>query len=345
MTKKKIVVLMGGKSSEHEVSILSGTNVVKSLDPKKYEILPVVISKDGSKWKLTSKESLLALSDPLKLKGTNKEITLFEEKELAGAKSFSDKNVDVVFIAMHGPFGEDGTVQGMLELAGIPYTGSGVAASAVGMDKIAFRKIMKAEGIPIPKFVIIEKGEHLNHIKKKFGRPPYFVKPSAQGSSVGAAIVKNEKDLPRKVALAMSFDGRVLVDEYIRGVELTCTIMGNSRPWALPVIEIRPLKGEFFDYESKYTESGSEEIVPARISKFVTKKVQSLAIKVYKAIGCRGFARVDFILKDNKDPIILEINTIPGLTPASLAPKAAKAFGMSYPEFLGKIIKYAIQKD
>jgi D-alanine-D-alanine ligase len=343
MKKLKVVVLMGGMSPEHEVSIVSGTEVVKSLDEKKYEALPVVISKDGQNWRLTSKTSLLSLSDPLELRGTKKEIILAKEKSLQGVRSISGKDVSVVFIAMHGPYGEDGTVQGMLELSGVTYTGSGVLPSAIGMDKIMFRKLMTATGIPIPKYTFLKRKDRVS-IEKEIGKPPYFVKPFNQGSSVGASIVKNKRDLKKALDLSFKYSEIALVDEYIPGAELTCSVIGNDNPVALPVIEIVPLKGDFFDYESKYTESGSEEIVPARISKSMTKKVKEMAIKVYKAIGCRGFGRVDFILKDNKYPEVLEINTIPGLTPMSLLPKSAKAAGISYSSLLDKIISYAIKK-
>ncbi|KKU09672.1 MAG: D-alanine-D-alanine ligase [Candidatus Woesebacteria bacterium GW2011_GWB1_45_5] len=345
MKKKiKVVVLMGGKSPEHEVSVIGGSEVVKNLDAKRYLVSPVVISKTGSRWTLTDKKSLLALRDTLSLRGTGKEIVLAKSRALKGVSGVSSKGVDVVFVAMHGPFGEDGTVQGMLELSGIPYTGSGVLASAVGMDKIMFRKVMVSENISVPKFVTVKHGENFKHVHKVLKHPPYFVKPSDQGSSVGASIVKKEKDLGRALKLAHKYSGTALVDEYVKGIEVTCAVIGNERPIALPVIEIKPLKGEFFDYESKYTESGAEEIIPARIAKSLTKKIQDMAVKVYKAIGCRGFARIDFILKNKKDPVVLEINTIPGLTPMSLLPKAAKAAGISYPKLLDRIINHALSK-
>ena len=290
--KIRVVVLMGGKSPEHEISLISGREVVGNLDRRKYLSSRIVISKSGK-----------------------------------GIEEIFRVKADVVFVAMHGPFGEDGTVQGMLELAGLKYTGSGVTASAIGMDKIMFRKVMRAEGIPVPKSTT------------KF---PCFVKPYNQGSSVGASIVRNERELAKAIKLARKYSDKVLVEEYLVGKEVTCAVLGNEDPRVLPVIEIVPLKGEFFDYESKYTESGAEEIVPARISKTLTKKVQDMAAKVYQAIGCRGFGRVDFILKDNKHPVVLEINTIPGLIPMSLLPKAAKEAGYSYPALLEAIIKYAL---
>lgn len=331
---------MGGKTPEYEISLISGREVVKNL-PKKFEAFPVVISRNGKKWQLVSKQKLFLLEDPIKLRGTNKDIKLPEDKELVNVGQVSDR-VDVVFIAMHGPFGEDGTVQGMLELAGIPYTGPGVLASALGMDKIMFRKILAAEGIRSPKYLVIEEGEPTGKIVKSLDKPPYFVKPHNQGSSVGASIVRSKSALRKALNLAFKYSNKAMVDEYIGGIEVTCGVLGNKKPVALPVVEIIPLKGEFFDYESKYTESGAEEIVPARISSSLSAKIQKIALDVYKAVGCKGFSRVDFILKDKKKPYVLEINTIPGLTPMSLLPKAAKAAGYSYPRLLEKIINYAI---
>lgn len=328
MKKKiKIVVLMGGKSPEHEVSVISGKEVVRNLDDHKYDVFPLLISKDGTKWILTDNK---------------KEITLYEGTSIQGVNSIPQGKVDVVFIAMHGPFGEDGKIQGMLDTLGIKYTGSQVAASAIGMDKILFRKIMKVENLPIPIYVVISKSERKINIGR-LKKLPYFVKPYDQGSSVGASIVRRRRDLKKALKLAFSFSDKALVDEYIKGMEVTCSVLGNENAKALPVIEIIPKKGDFFDYESKYTESGSDEIVPARISKKLTREIQKLSIKVHKAIGARGFSRVDFILKENKYPIILEINTIPGLTPMSLLPKAARASGLSYSKLLDKIIEYSIK--
>jgi len=304
--KLRVAVLMGGNSSEYEISLISGKEVLANL-PEKYIDIPIVIPKYGSQWL----EKLLKAE------------------------------VDICFIAMHGPFGEDGKIQGLLDTLGIKYTGSKVAASAIGMDKILFRKMMKVENLPIPEYTVVDKKTKKINLGQ-FGKPPYFVKPYDQGSSVGASIVKKSKDLEEALKLAFSFSDKALVDEYLKGMEVTCSVLGNEDARALPVIEIIPKKGDFFDYESKYTESGSDEIVPARISSRLTKVVQELSIKVHKAIGARGFSRVDFILKENKYPIILEINTIPGLTPMSLLPKAARESGLSYSQLLDKIIRYSI---
>jgi D-alanine-D-alanine ligase len=347
MIKKKIniVVLMGGKTSEHEVSLISGREVARSLDPKKYNVIPVVISRNGATWRLTSVKSLLGSGDILKLRSSNKELAVYGAKEIQGIEGVSTIKPDVVFIAMHGPFGEDGTVQGMLELAGLKYTGSGVLASALGMDKLVFRKIMAYEGIPIPKYITANKTEKekdvLRKIQDELGKPPYFVKPHNQGSSVGISRANNAIELKKSLNIAFGCSDTALVDRAVFGMELTCGILGNEEPIALPVIEIVPNKGKFFNYESKYLDSGSEEIVPARIPEKISQVVQELALRVFKAVGCRGFARVDFILKDGKKPVVLEINTIPGLTPMSLLPKAAKAAGIEYPNLIDKIIDYA----
>lgn len=308
MSKKlKVIVLMGGKSPEYEISLISGREVIRNLDKRKYKISSMIVSKEGGQVKLAPNKT------------------------------------DLVFIALHGSFGENGAIQGMLELAGLRYTGSGVLASALGIDKLMFRKVMGYEGITIPKYIVVRKGEKISSIDKLLSRPPYFVKPHNQGSSVGASVVKNKKELSQALNLAFQYSTTALVDEYLEGIEVTVPVIGNARPEALPIIEIIPEKGEFFDYDSKYTRGGSKEIVPARISSNLTKKVQAIALQVYKIMGCRGFARVDFILKGGEIPYLLEVNTIPGLTPASLFPKSAKAFGMSYPELLDKIIEYALE--
>lgn len=313
----RVMVLMGGRSPEHEISLISGREVVRNLDKKKYNVLPVVISRDGQKWQ--------------------------PKKEVNVQRASATSKIDIVFIAMHGSFGEDGTIQGMLETTGLPYTGSGVLASALGMDKIIFRKLMLVEGLPIPKYIVLRKNDQYKKVFKSLGKPPYFIKPHNQGSSVGAGVVKKKKDVPRALGLAFKYSDKALVDEYIKGTEVTCAVLGNDKPEALPVVEIVPKKSDFFDYESKYAESGSDEIVPARISKALTRKLKEIAVRVHRAVGCRGFSRVDFILKDGKEPIVLEINTIPGLTRMSLFPKAAKAAGYSYSRLLDKVIFYSLQ--
>lgn len=339
--KKKIFVLMGGRSPEHEISLISGKEVVKNLDPKKFEVLPVIISRDSGTWRLVSPSNLLNAQNPLDLQGTTKELQVREAKNIPSLRSIETDEKPIVFIAMHGPFGEDGTIQGMLELSGLSYTGSGVLASALGMDKIMFRKVLGKENIPLPIYIVLEKDEKVINIQKRIGKYPYFIKPSNQGSSVGSSIARNSNQLKKAIREAFKFSKLILVDEYLKGKEVTCALLGNKDPMALPIVEIIPKKGDFFDYKSKYYEGGAEEVVPAKISKKLTKEIQDISIKVHNILGCRGFSRVDFIIKDNKYPVVLETNTIPGLTPMSLFPKAAKAAGISYEKLLEKIIKYA----
>lgn len=345
MRKLRVIVLMGGKSPEHDVSLVSGREVVCHLDKRKYEILPVVISADGQRWQLTSTHQIL-LHSPARVEKTDHKRRIKKGKALLPQGqplplSLVAKKTDVVFVAMHGSFGEDGTIQGMLELAGIPYTGAGVLASALGMDKPLFRKVVCQKGIPTPKYLVFKKGQDQKIIWKRF-KLPMVIKPSSQGSSVGVSIVHKKKELDNALKKAFSFGPRIIVEEYLRGTEVTCGVLGNENLVALPVVEIVP-KTEFFSYEAKYDEGKCEEIVPARISKKLTKKVQNLAIRVYKSINCRGFGRVDMIIR--KDiPYVLEINTIPGLTPVSLFPKEAVAAGISYPQLLDRLIELALER-
>ena len=284
MNKLRIAVLMGGNSSEREVSLSSGKTVMENLDTKKYETK--------------------AFDVP---------------KELDG---FLNWKPDFALIILHGRGGEDGTIQGYLETNGIKYSGCGVLASAVGMDKMMFRWVMERYGLPMAKLA---------------SKVPCVVKPVDGGSSVGVTIVKDQNKLIEAIKWAKKYSEDVLVEEYLPGVELSCGVLGNKNPVALPVIEIRPKK-DFFDYEAKYTVGFSEEICPAKISDSLTKKVQELSVEVFKAIKGRGYARVDFMVHENK-PYILEINTLPGMTPNSLLPQEARAMGLSYSELLDKIIE------
>lgn len=337
MNKIKVAVLMGGMSAEYEVSLASGREVVRYLDKNKYDVLPIVVSTDGLRWELKEPTQLL-LFDPLQKKA-NFEI-LAPTKENVRIESLPQK-AEVVFIAMHGPYGEDGTVQGLLELVGIPYTGAGVLASALGMDKIMFRKMMKAERIPMAKALILTRKDDPKVILEEF-KFPFVIKPSSQGSSVGVTIVKNDKQLKDGLKLAFGYGPKIIIEEYLSGIEVTCGVIGNNNPQALPIVEIIS-KNEFFNYEAKYIPGRSEEIVPARLTSSLTKKIQNLAVKVYKAINCQGFGRIDMIIKQKK-LYVLEINTIPGLTSNSLLPKEAVAAGISFSELLDRIINLALEK-
>src|SRR3990167_4447951 len=282
MKKKiRVAVLMGGKSAEHEISLASGREVAKNLDKKKYDVLPIVVSRNGISFQLNNKKYPLG--------------------------QLSIVNCQLFFIAMHGPYGEDGTIQGFLELIGLPYTGSGVLASALGIDKISSRKLFTHAGLKVPNHLVLRKSDHHRVVWQKF-KLPVFVKPHNQGSSVGTTKVNKKQHLKKALNLAFSFSPLTLVDEFIDGIEITCPILGNDRPQALPLVEIVPKKA-YFDDEAKYNEKLCDEIVPARIGKSLTKKAQNTALLAYQTLGCRGFARVDMITKDN-DVYVLEVNTI-----------------------------------
>lgn len=253
MRKIKVMVLMGGKTPEHAVSLVSGREVVRYLNRQKYQVLPVVISPSGNRWQLMSPAEVLKLSAPgvgksLSAKATLKSSAPKKSKDLI--PSLQVARPDIVFIAMHGPFGEDGTIQGMLDLAGLHYTGSGVLASALGMDKVMFRKVMAADKILIPRYHVASPRDNLSAIANKYGYP-LVVKPSDQGSSVGVSMVHRQSELKPAAEKAFNFGKYILIEEYLAGPELQCGILGNDRLLALPVIENKP-KNEFFDYEAKY---------------------------------------------------------------------------------------------
>ncbi len=336
MAKKlNVLVLAGGTSSEYDVSIASAKEVVRHLDPKKYNALPLIITKD--RWIPVSKEKFLFE----KISPTNSKSLQKSQNNTVSVLGDINKNdgIDVCFLALHGKFGEDGTLQAILDFLQIPYTGSGVLASALGMDKMKSRQIFDQIGLITPKTIIVkEKGEHIEVWKKL--SPPVVVKPNSQGSSIGVSIVHTHSELKKDINKALKYDEFVLVEEYLKGTEVTCGILGNEKSFALPVVEIVP-KTEFFDYKAKYTPSKCDEIVPARISPILTKKVQETAIRAYEALGCKGFGRVDMIIRGRK-VYVLEVNTIPGLTSASLLPKAAASAGLSFPQLLDKIIEFAI---
>lgn len=305
---KKVLVLMGGTSEEREVSLNSGRAVVKALQERGYDV-----------------ESLD-----------------FNPRVLGDIERIRP---DVVFIALHGKNGEDGTVQGYLELLGIPYTGSGVAASAIGMNKILTKKILCYEGLPTAEFEVIHKSSFIQEsfaavsLIERFGLP-IVVKPPTQGSSVGTTIVRNKEDLLPAIEKALAFGDEVLIERFIAGTELTVAVIGNDEPVVLPIIEITA-QNEYYDYESKYTPGMSTHIIPARIPDSARELIEGIAKKAYQALECRGFSRIDFILDGNGNPYILENNTIPGMTATSLIPDAARAAGINFPELVDKFVKMA----
>ncbi len=284
--------------------------------------------------------------DEFKLSEKANPILILNNKDKKIIKDFKSA-ADVVFIALHGPQGEDGKFQALLDLVSIPYTGSGVMASALGMNKLLSKKLFTQTEILVPKYIDINlrdwqknRGEQISRIKDEIGFPA-VIKPVGQGSSVGVSIIKEEKELEEAVLLAFEYDPIVLVEKYIRGTEVACGILGNENPIALPPIEIVP-KREFFDYTAKYTPSECDEICPARISEEMTEKVKKYALKAHNVLGCIGFSRVDMFISGD-DVYVSEVNTIPGLTFASLYPKEAKAAGINFSELLDQLITLALE--
>lgn len=312
MNRLNVAVLFGGQSQERNISIISGSEVVKNLSRKKYNVFPLEIEKNGVIWKHKSKRT----SDYYAL--------------LHGLK------IDIVFIAMHGPFGEDGTIQGLLDLIGIKYTGSGVLASSLAINKIYSKQLFTQVGLTVPKGLHLSKGQPIPTNLKY----PLFVKPFNQGSSIGTSKVATSRYLRKATKNAFSYADKILIEEYIKGTEVTCAVLGNQNPIALPLVEIVP-KYVYFDYKSKYDPRRAQEICPAPLDAKLTERVQHAAIIAYKTLNCKGVGRTDMIIRNNKI-YILELQTIPGLTPLSLLPKAALAAGISYPKLLDKIIEYSL---
>jgi len=311
MDKIRVAVLMGGPSAEHEVSLASGKTVCENLDKDKYEILPVHITR-GGEWGL-SFESLM-------------------------------DSADVVFLALHGEYGEDGTIQQFLDGIGLPYTGSSARASALGMNKIACSKIFKANGLDIPDWVEITRNDEWARFRSPFGYP-VVVKPVDRGSSVGVSIVRNEFGMQEALCSVFEVSKVAMVQQYVSGRELTCAVLEDERGnIPLPPTEIFPIGAEFFDYNAKYAAGASKEITPAPITNRETEAVQQIAVAVHEIVGAAGVSRTDMIIGNDGKIYVLEINTLPGLTPTSLLPQAANAMGLSQSALLDKIIASAIRK-
>ena len=327
--KIKVAVLCGGLSSEREVSLMSGRQVFNALSEKKYKRSLIEITKDG-RWLLKNK--LLSLFD--KNKG-------FLKSDL--------KKFGVIFIVLHGKFGEDGKVQALLDMIGVPYTGSGMLASAFGMDKTKTLEVVEKNGVRVPKFLSFsfkDKKDHTTKVVTKEIGYPCVVKPNDSGLSIGVTIVQEKQQLLRALKKSFEESEKIIVEKYIKGRELTCGVMGNSgktKITVLPPVEIIP-DGSFFDYEAKYFSKKTQEICPARISREKTEEIQELAKRVHLLLGCDGLTRSDFILSPTGQLHFLEINTIPGLTEASLCPQEARAAGMSFSEFLDKQIELALNE-
>lgn len=354
-SKLRVGVLFGGRSAEHEVSLVSATSIINALDKKKYEVIPIGITKEG-KW-VSSPNALELLKGGDRLSNVPENILLPDPtyKSLVELNQKSEVrgqiSIDVIFPVLHGTFGEDGTVQGLLELAGIPYVGAGVLGSAAGMDKIVTKQLCEQAGISVTPYVWFlrrnfqsNKKKIISTIEKKF-RYPCFVKPANLGSSVGISKVYNRTQLVEGIELAMHYDRRILVEKGIENArEIEVSVLGNNEPIASVPGEIIS-SNEFYDYDAKYVDGKSESVIPATLPKDVAKKIQNYAVQGFKAIDGAGMARVDFLITRKSNRIYLnEINTIPGFTSISMYPKLWEASGISYSSLLDRLIRLAFER-
>ncbi|MQL53679.1 D-alanine--D-alanine ligase [Desulfofundulus thermobenzoicus] len=354
MSKKRVAVIFGGRSGEHEVSLNSAASVIGALDGDRYEVIPVAITREGKWLAGVEPARMLAGGDPAQL---GRPVVLPADPTVGGLVSVDGGRVqvgdltpvDVVIPVLHGTFGEDGTVQGLLELANIPYVGAGVMASAVGMDKIIMKTLFARHGLPQVNFrycsrrdwernrqAVLSEVEQLGY--------PLFVKPANLGSSVGISKARSREELVPAMDLAAGYDRKIIVEEFVPAREVEVSVLGNDDPMASLPGEIIPLN-EFYDYEAKYVEGKSDLVIPARLPAETMLELQRLAIKVFKALDCAGMARVDFFLrKDNGAVLVNEINTIPGFTRTSMYPKLWEATGITYPELLDRLIELALER-
>jgi D-alanine-D-alanine ligase len=352
MTRKiNVGILFGGKSAEHEVSLQSAKNVFEALNKEKYNPVLIGIDKAG-RWLLCPQKNFLFNADNPKLIKLNQkgdEIALIPQgqgKIFNLTRKENNLVIDVAFPILHGPFGEDGTIQGLLKLADIPFVGAGVRGSAVGMDKDVMKRLLREAGMPIGKFITLKLDDSIpdyQTIKNKLGAP-FFIKPANLGSSIGINKIHNKSEYLKGVKDAFSYDRKIIIEEFIPGREIECAVLGNSDPVASIPGEI--ISGyEFYSYEAKYIdENGAVLEIPAKISAKTKKKIQSLAIKTFQILSCQGLGRVDFFLKENGDIIVNEINTIPGFTKISMYPKLWEMSGLSYTELIDKLIQLAIER-
>jgi D-alanine-D-alanine ligase len=345
--KTNVAVLMGGRTAEHEVSLNTGRVIVNALDKGKYNVKPVVITKTGE-WLVP--KGYLTQSNYQQIDDHQSDIVPITTGN-ALDKAVEEK-IDIVFLAMHGPMGEDGTVQGLLELADIPYTGSGVMASSVAMNKVISRKLFDHGGLLIPKgmdFTIWDwnkaQSRIMSEVRDEVGFP-CVLKPVELGSSVGISIIKTEDTFEAGLQKVFEHSNEVLVEEFIDGKELTCAVLGaikGEEPIPLIPTQIIPKTREFFDYEAKYTAGATDEITPPRdFHGEIIQRIQEIAVCAHKILDCGGMSRTDMMIKDNAI-YVLELNTIPGMTEFSLYPQAAKAAGIEFPDLLDKLIQIAIE--
>ena len=358
MAKIRVAVLFGGKSNEHSISVATASGVLSAIDTSKYEVVPVGITRDGVFVPFTGDPATLSLSNGLKTiepEGSTIRFAMDGSCELfekdASGKERSLGVIDVVMPMLHGPFGEDGTMQGFLELVGVPYVGNGVLGSAAAMDKEFSKALFKAAGIPSPDYAVVSASDMLNNPEsaldriKDLGKLPFFVKPARSGSSVGITKVDSMKDIPAALTEAFKHDDKVIIEVGVVGREIECGVLDSLDGGAVRVSvagEITVRGREFYDFEAKYVDSDAATLIcPADISSDQLSQMQQMARKAFKALGCKGLARVDFFLTD-KGFMVNEINTMPGFTSISMFPRCWQESGLSYKDLIDELISLAL---
>lgn len=341
--KLNVVVLMGGPSAEHEVSLATGRAILHNLDYAKYRVKPLPITREG-KWLLGAGYfETLPSGDPVEAAAAGgagtRALAVSDEQ---ASRELKRNRPDVAVLALHGEYGEDGRVQGLLEMAKIPYTGSGVLASALAMDKAKTLTVLKAEGLTVPAYELVDPAVPTDQVHTRFALP-VVVKPNDRGSSVGVMIAKKPADLREAIEHARQYSERVMVQEYVVGVEVSAGVLddGQGEVQALPPTEVRPKRADFWDYDAKYTPGASEEITPPNLPNAIIKRIKETAVRVHTAVGCSGVSRTDMILRHDGKLVVLEINTLPGMTETSVIPQQAKSAGISFPELLDRLIRAA----
>ncbi len=352
--KTRVAILFGGKTAEHEVSLQSARNVIDAIDRDKYDVVLIGIDKQG-RWHLNEASNyLLHAENPklIALNSSNEQVALVTGKSGAreivsttGNASFG--NIDVVFPVLHGTFGEDGTIQGLLKLANVPFVGAGVLGSSVGMDKDVMKRLLRDAGIANAKFVVFrayeKKAIDYEIVTKQLGSP-VFIKPANLGSSVGIHKAKDEKTFLEAIENAFLYDKKIIIEEAIKGREIECAVLGNEHPAASLPGEIIP-QHEFYSYEAKYIDAqGAKLEIPAKLPDDIIKEVQQLAVRAFKVLECEGMARVDLFLTEDGRLYVNEINTIPGFTKISMYPKLWEISGIPYSELIDRLIQLAMER-
>lgn len=339
--KVRVGILFGGKSAEHEVSLRSARNVAEALDKKKYEVVCIGVDTSGRWLPPAQSQKLLASASTIPSERNRVSLALAPQSEGA----MPDTHIDVVFPVLHGPFGEDGTVQGLLKLANVPFVGPDVLGSAVGMDKDVMKRLLREADIPIGKFLVATRTSPASFevAKKKLGLP-LFIKPANLGSSVGVSKARTKREFDTAIQHALEFDTKILIEEYIDGREIECAVLGNEHPIASLPGELI-VHHDFYSYDAKYLDdTGATPEIPAKIPARTAKQIQTLAIKTFKVLCCEGMGRVDFFVTKRGKIYVNEINTIPGFTSISMYPKLWEASGISYSRLIDTLITLAIER-